>query len=149
MDEAEERTLRYYCIPPYRWQQLSYDLVTRQDQGWEPLPGTWLARVQHLCHTRAAHPSAFDFYRIQLNDPGILTKAEREKLETDIYPFLVYILTHEMVHLVRLSSILADGEVVHVPREEEENRVRRVANHILSEVGDERLRTILSRFENP
>ena len=24
----------------------------------------------------------------------------------DLYPFLVYILTHEMVHMVRLSSIL-------------------------------------------
>jgi len=148
MDEAEERTLRYYCIPPHRWQQLRYDLVTRQDQGWEPLPGTLLARVQRLCHTRTVHTSAFDFYRIQLNDPGILTTAQREKLETDLYPFLMYILTHEMVHLVRLTSILPEREDLHVSTEEEENRVQRVAYHILSEVRDEPLRAILTKFEN-
>jgi hypothetical protein len=36
-----------------------------------------------------------DFYRIQLNDPTILTAAERENLASNLYPFFVYILTQE------------------------------------------------------
>ena len=111
-DDAEERTTRYYCIPPFRWSQLSYDLLTSQDKEWEPLPEPILARVQLLQKIRPEPHKPFDFYRIQLNDPSILTAAQRERLEGDLYPFLVYILTHEMVHLVRLSSILEPEKVV-------------------------------------
>jgi len=149
MDEAEERTIGYYCIPPYRWQQLSYDLITLQDCQWEPLPDTALARVQRVQQIQVARNAAFDFYRIQLNDHGILTVARREKLEPDLYPFLVYILTHEMVHLVRLSTILPDDEgEVRMSPEAEESRVQRVAHRILSGAPDHRLRPILSRFCN-
>ncbi|MBZ5498726.1 MAG: hypothetical protein LAP85_20200 [Acidobacteriia bacterium] len=144
MDEAEEHTLHYYRIPPYRWQQLKYDLVTRQDSEWEPLPDSALARVQRLHQIRSSRNTPYDFYRIQLNDPSILTVAVRENLDPDLYPFLVYILTHEMVHLVRLSTILPDGG--QLSPEAEESRVQRVAYRILSNAADHRLRPILSRF---
>jgi hypothetical protein len=146
MDEAEEHTLSYYCIPPHRWQQLKYDLVTRQDREWEPLPDAALARVQRLHHFRPLRDSAYDFFRIQLNDPGILNAAQRESLEPDLYPFLLYILTHEMVHLVRLSTILPDEREVRLSMEEEENRVQRVAYRILSNTPDQRMGPILTRF---
>jgi hypothetical protein len=145
MEEAEERTLRYYCIPPHRWQQLPYDLVTRQDFEWEPFPDSALARLQHL-HQIRPFGHAYDFYRIQLNDPGILLAARRENLEPDLYPFLVYILTHEMVHLVRLSTILADGSESGVSPEAEEIRVQEVAHRILVHAPDLRLGPIMSRF---
>jgi hypothetical protein len=146
MDEAEERTSRYYCIPPYRWQQLKYDLVTRQDCEWEPLPDETLARVQQLHYVLPKQDSIYDFYRIQLNDPGILTAAQRENLEPDFYPFLVYILTHEMVHLVRLSTILPHAGEIRPSMEEEESRVQKVAFRILSNALDKGMRPILSKF---
>ena len=146
MDEAEERTLRYYCIPPYRWQQLKYDLVTRQDSEWEPLPDEALARVQRLHQFHPSRKATYDFYRIQLNDPGILTAARRENLEPNLYLFLVYILTHEMVHLVRLSTILPNEWEIRLFPEEEESRVQKVAYRILSNAPDRRLGPIISRF---
>ena len=146
MDEAEERTSAYYCIPPYRWQQLRYDLVTRQDYEWEPLPDETLARVQQLHLLRPMQDSIYDFYRIQLNDPGIITAAHRENLGPDFYPFLLYILTHEMVHLVRLSTILSQAEDLRPSMEEEESRVQKVAYRILSKSPDKDMRPILSKF---
>lgn len=146
MDEAEERTSRYYCIPPYRWQQLKYDLVTRQDREWEPLPDETLARVQQLHDVRPRRDSVYDFYRIQLNDPGIISAARREKLGPDYYPFLLYILTHEMVHLVRLSTILSHAEDFSSSMEEEESRVQRVAYRILSKTPDKGMPPVLSKF---
>ncbi len=148
MDEAEERTIGYYCIPPYRWHRLQYDLVTRQDCEWEPLPETALARLQRLGHLRPMREVVGDFYRIQLNDPSILIAAQRENLESDLYPFLVYILTHEMVHLVRLSTILPEGQEWGVAREEEESRVLAVSRRILSRAPDTRLAHVLSRFSH-
>jgi hypothetical protein len=143
MGEAEDRTLRYYCIPPHRWQHLKYDLLTRRDGEWEPLPDSALARVQRL-HQIRPRKSHLDFYRIQLNDPSILRAACRENLAADLYPFLVYILTHEMVHLVRLSTILPEEPEC---REAEESRVRGVACRILAGALDQRMRPILDRFQ--
>lgn len=143
LDEAEYRTTEYYCIPPFRWEQLRYDLLTQGDHGWEPLPDPMLARVRCLQSVDTRKP--FDFYRIELNDRSILSAAERENLTGSLYPFFVYILTHEMVHVVRLSSILESGPDTPNPSDEsEENRVHGISRSILT--GSSALRPVLDRF---
>ncbi len=143
LDEAEERTSGYYCIPPFRWERLCFDLLTRADQGWEPLPESMLARVRCLEGVNRSRP--FDFYRIELDDRSILTAAERENLEGNLYPFFVYILTHEMVHMVRLSTILDKGsEVFALCNETEEERVQHIARRILA--GSLHFQPVLDRF---
>ncbi len=143
LDEAEERTAGYYCIPPFRWEQLRYDLLTRGDQEWEPLPDPMLARVR--CLQRVDKRKIFDFYRIELDDRSILAAAEREKLTHCLYPFFVYILTHEMVHVVRLSSILEQGpDTPSSSGESEECRVQGISRRILT--GSSDFQPILDRF---
>jgi len=142
LDEAEERTTGYYCIPPFRWEQLRFDLLTQTDHGWEPLPESMLARVRCLQRIHANRP--FDFYRIELNDRSILTAAFRESLTKDLYPFFVYILTHEMVHLVRLSSILDNWDTALTPLDEsEEHRVQGISRRILT---GSNFKPVLDRF---
>ena len=143
MDEAEARTSGYYCIPPFRWEQLRFDVLTRADHGWEPLPDPMLARVR--CLQRVKRDRPFDFYRIELNDRSILAAAERENLIKDLYPFFVYILTHEMVHMVRLSTIFDSGPDTPIPcSETEEQRVQRISRKILT--GSHHYQPILDRF---
>lgn len=143
LDEAEERTTGYYCIPPFRWEKLRYDLLTRRDQGWEPLPDPMLARVR--CLERIDKRKPFDFYRIELNDKSILATAERENLISYLYAFFVYILTHEMVHVVRLSSILEKGpDTLNSPDESEECRVRGISRRILT--GSSDFQPVLDKF---
>ena len=145
-NDAEERTTRYYCIPPFRWQQFRYDLLTCQDSEWEPLPDPVLARVQHI-HKVSPRPfNSFDFYRIQLNDPSILGAVQRENLSKDFYNFLVYILTHEMVHVVRLSSILDCDRAALRLLETEEQRVQQISRQILSDPGYRIFEPILDKF---
>lgn len=147
MDEAEERTAHYYCIPPFRWQQMPYDLLTCQDQEWEPLPDAVLARVQFLQRTAPRHGDLHSFYRIQLNDPTILTTAQRENLAAHFYPFLVYIITHEMVHLVRLSTILEHPVAISPFDESEELRVQQISHQILT--GAANFHPIIEKFLAP
>ena len=143
MDEAEARTSGYYCIPPFRWEQLRFDLLTRADHGWEPIPDPMLARVR--CLQRINRNRSFDFYRIELNDQSILAAAERENLTKDIYPFFVYILTHEMVHMVRLSTIFSSGPETPVScSETEEQRVQGISRKILT--GSQHFQPVLDRF---
>jgi hypothetical protein len=145
--EAEEFTARYYCIPPHRWQQLRYDLLTREDQGWQPIPDWALAHLQCLHWSHPDRNSGYDFYRIQLNDPSILSAAKRENLESDLYPFLVYILTHEMVHLVRHWTILpCHGNALKT--QDEEIRVQRISHQILSDAEHLQLKPVLSKFSS-
>jgi len=145
LQEAEGHTSRYYCIPPYAWQELRYDLLTRSDDEWEPLPEAALARLRCLQKTSRSHTGPLDFYRIELNDPTILKAAERERLRT-LYPFLVYILTHEMVHLVRLSSILNSAGGVMLAPEAEERRVDKISHQILANAGLPKIHPVLQRF---
>ncbi len=152
MDEAEDRTARYYCIPPFRWEKIPFDMLTRQDCEWEPLPDAVLARVQFLQRLERGRGDLHAFYRIQLNDPGILTVAHRENLASNLYPFLVYILTHEMVHLVRLNTILGDPLVPPDFDDLEEERVQRISHQILtrsSQFGHLLERFGCPRFEVP
>lgn len=143
LNEAENRTADYYCIPPFRWEKLRYDLLTQTDQGWEPLPDPTLARVRHLQQTTARRP--FDFYRIELNDRSILAAAERENMLRNLYPFLVYILTHEMVHVVRLSSIMDGPPAAIAPHDDgEEQRVQHISRRILH--GSSDFHPVLARF---
>jgi hypothetical protein len=143
LQEAENRTTGYYCIPPFRWERLRYDLLTQEDHGWESLPDPMLARVLCLQRTDALRP--LDFYRIELNDRGILAAAERENLLRNLYPFLVYILTHEMVHLVRLSSILdLRQETAPSSDESEEQRVQGISRRILT--GTSTFQPVLEKF---
>jgi hypothetical protein len=143
VEEAEDRTAGYYCIPPFRWEQLRYDLLTQTDHGWEPLPDPTLARVRYL--QRINTKQQFDFYRIELNDRSILAAAERENLLRNLYPFLVYILTHEMVHVVRLSSILDRRAKTVAPHDEsEEQRVQGISRRILH--GSSDFQPVLEKF---
>lgn len=144
MDEAEQHTTRYYCIPPYRWERLRFDLLTRQDHEWQPLPETALARIRRLIRPASQKLAPYDFYRIELNDPLIMDAAERTALTSDFYHFLVYILTHEMVHLVRLSTILEDPPQERRFSESEEYRVQRICLQILT--GLSKFQPVLERF---
>jgi hypothetical protein len=142
LHEAEARTTGYYCIPPFRWERLRFDLLTQADHGWEPIPDPMLARVR--CLQRVNQHRAFDFYRIELNDRSILEAAERENLTKNMYPFFVYILTHEMIHMIRLSSILNGPEIPATGNEPEEQRVQQISRRILAD--SRHFQPILDRF---
>jgi hypothetical protein len=150
IDEAEEYTSGHYCIPPRGWEQLRYDLITRKDGEWDPLPESALARVQRVEQVSGRRREGVDFFRIQLNDPTILDVARREKLETDLYPFLVYILTHEMVHMVRLGTILNEFCMRHAADiDKEEDHVDRVSRRILVEARRDLFTPVLERVRRP
>jgi hypothetical protein len=149
IDEAETRTSGYYCIPPHGWQRLRYDLITRSDYEWEPLPESALARIQQLQQISMRRRERSDFFRIQLNDSSILSAARRENLESDLYSFFVYILTHEMVHMVRLGTILDDTEFPGTDVASEEDRVDRISRQILSASGSGTFYPVLDKFQKP
>jgi hypothetical protein len=88
-----------------------------------------VAKYRGNPHDRALPSASFDFYRVCLQDHNIL-KAHRGR-DLALFPLLLYIVTHELVHIVRFSQFLALFEASEPQRLAEEQRVHRLTHRIL------------------
>lgn len=74
-----------------------------------------------------------DFYRICLQDHRIL-EVVRSTAETKLAPLLTYVLTHELIHVVRFGQRLQRVDLADELRPEEESKVERTTRRILRAV---------------
>jgi len=89
-----------------------------------------VAKYRGKPHNRALPSASFDFYRVCLQDHNIL-KALQSREDLALFPLLVYIVTHELVHIVRFSQFLALFEASEEQKRQEEKRVHRLTQKIL------------------
>ena len=79
--------------------------------------------------------SHYDFYKICLQDHSIL-KALDENEALAFFPFVLYIVTHELIHIVRFSKFLQNFEASVQEKVLEEMRVHEKTHAILENVGN-------------
>jgi hypothetical protein len=128
---AESLTSGFYCIPGREWPRFPYDISTLAEGPGPEAPV--FADVVRMPRSRAPRPgsAARDLYRIRLRDDEILS-AIQSGTDLELYPLLLYVLTHELVHVVRFESGFAaydtdDPEL----RSEEEKRVHTITRKVL------------------
>lgn len=130
---AEELVSDHYKMSASQWLRRRYDIKTRRDLKLEEVVEGPLAQVIRYEGRAPRDPlssAAFDFFVVCLQDPTILaTLAEQRHL--DLYPFVLYILTHELIHIVRFSQFLQNFEASESERLEEESRVHGITREIL------------------
>jgi len=73
----------------------------------------------------------FDFYRVCLQDHNILKTLEGSP-DLALFPLLLYIVTHELVHVIRFSQFLALFEAAEAEKALEETRVHQLTQKILA-----------------
>ena len=131
---AEEMTSDYFKLTSRHWLTARYDISTLADLREEEISPHALAMVAKYdgCPPgQELRSSAFDFYRVCLQDHNILkTLASRNDLK--LFPFLCYILTHELVHIVRFSQFEARFETSAEEKRLEEGRVHHLTWKILA-----------------
>ena len=100
---AESLTSGFYCIPGREWPRFPYDINTLAEGPGPDAPV--FADVVRMTRTLEARPggAARDLYRIRLRDDEILS-AIHGASDLELYPLLLYVLTHELVHVVRFES---------------------------------------------
>ena len=106
---AEEMTSDFFKLTSRHWLAARYDISTLADLSVEEISPHALAMVAKYggCHLgRELNSSSFDFYRVCLQDHNIL-KALASRHDLKLFPLLCYILTHELVHIVRFSRFEA------------------------------------------
>jgi hypothetical protein len=131
---AEEATSDFFKLSASHWRKARYDILTLEGLEQQEISTHALALVaKYDGRPQDRHlPSAFfDFYRICLQDHNIL-KALDSWGDLSLLPLLIYIMTHELVHIVRFSQFLALFEASGEEKRREEERVHLLTQKILA-----------------
>jgi len=106
-----------------------------------------LADIARYQYTEPRFGRKRDLYRVNLQDHNILAMLRRRPRELNFSPLLLYVLTHEIIHVIRFVKFLAPfhqdlGD--HLP---EERMVHAQTRGILSHVPLRGMNTVLDHYE--
>ena len=102
---AEELVNNYFKMSSGQWLKNRYDITTAKDLDLhEQVKGPFAQVIKYEARKNTAllGSSLYILYKVCLQDHAILCVIENHKLQ--LVPFLLYILTHELVHIVRFSK---------------------------------------------
>jgi hypothetical protein len=147
---AEEVTADFFKLSLSHWRRARYDILTREGLRAEEISPHALALVAKY-HGRPQESwlrsASFDFYRVCLQDHNIL-KALDSGADLTLFPLLLYVVTHELVHIVRFSQYLALFEAPEAEKHREEHRVHHVTQKILAPLQRFDLAPVMRYYED-
>jgi hypothetical protein len=131
---AEERVSDAYKLSTSQWLRLRYDIRTLRDLGSDEITDGPLAQILRYRGQKgnsSLGSASVDLYRICLQDHAILAAMERAA-GISLLPFATYIMTHELIHVVRFGTFQQAFETSRTEAEAEEQRVHRETARILA-----------------
>jgi len=135
--EAEQLVTRYYALAPREWARMPYEVRTLEELQPEEIVDEAFAHVVCYHYTRRRNNEIVDqgeLYRICLQDHHILNTINSSEDGPDLNSFLLYVMTHELVHIVRFGQKLQRIDLPGNLRPIEEQNVDRIAHRILQPV---------------
>jgi len=142
---AEELVSNHYKMSASQWLRPKYDIRTLVDLSAEEIVQGPFAQVVRYVGKRQntiLGSDAYDFYKICLQDHAILNALQQDKA-LQLMPFTLYIVTHELVHIVRFSKFLQNFDASAEEKLAEETRVHRETKIILASVKLSGLKAVL------
>jgi hypothetical protein len=148
--EAEALLSRFYCIPDREWKAYPYDVKTMGDLPQQEIAEDILALIAkyEYCSRGSSGGKRVEFYGICLQDHNILAASARQSEGISFEPLMLYILTHELVHIFRFASQPHRYFVNAHLRVAEERSVHRITNNILCLKNDPRLLPVLGAYQD-
>ncbi len=143
---AEDLTGRFYCIPGREWPRYPYEIRTLAEGPGPEAPA--FADVVRMVPDPASprRHGLGQLFRIRLRDDAILRAVEERRDGIKLYPLLLYIVTHELVHVVRFGCGFAPYHASEHRRWKEEERVHTITRGVLRPVADASLRRVLELY---
>jgi hypothetical protein len=130
---AEEMVSNHYKMSASQWLRPKYDVKTLAELDPAEIidgPFAQIIRYQGQPKSVSLTSSSYDFYKICLQDHAILS-ALRQNPDLQLLPFVLYIITHELIHIVRFSKFLQGFDASADERLAEEQRVHARTHDIL------------------
>jgi hypothetical protein len=101
--------------------------------------------IRYKTSKRTCKETNCERYGVVLLDPNILFALLRS-VEYDLWSLLLFVLTHELVHIVRFRKFNIDFHALDLEKEKEEQRVHRITREILA--GSKNTDYIFKLYEN-
>lgn len=147
---AEDIVSNYYKMSVSQWLQAKYDIKTRVDlSNDEVVDGPFAQVIKYVGRRKNSllSSSHFDYYRICIQDHAILSELERSP-QIKLFPFSLYIIIHELVHIVRFSRFQHYFDATSTERIIEEKCVHERTRDILFACKIGGLNDVLSFYES-
>ena len=133
---AEELVSDFYKMSASQWLRPKYDIKTLAELNSDETvhgPFAQIIRYKGQRQNSSLGSSTYDYYKICLQDHSILS-AQKQSDQIKLFPFTLYIVTHELIHIVRFSKFLQNFNASDEETMVEETRVHKITHEILSAV---------------
>lgn len=148
-ERAEELTGDYYHLGAFGPRRYLYDVATEETlQPPERAEGAFAQLCRYVQRPRVPgeRQRADRYYRICLQDPQILRAVARPAAAFDLESLLLYILTHELIHIVRFEQFWHPFVTEPDAREREERAVHQITHDLLAGIDDPRVASLLAYY---
>ncbi len=145
---AEELVSGYYKMSASEWLRPKFDVKTHIDLSSDEIvqgPFAQIVRYEGRLNEASLGSSSYDYYKICLQDHEILGAIAKYR-QLELFPFTLYILTHELIHIVRFSKFLQNFNAKPEERLIEESRVHELTHEILHPLRIDGLSAVLSFY---
>jgi len=149
--QAEALIGGFYVLAPREWERMHYEVCTLDQLTPDEITHAAFAEVRCYDLTRRSGPAHYDrrdLYRICLQDHRILRALElaSARRQLALEPFLLYVLTHELIHVVRFTQQMQQIDLEPELRWQEELSVEQTTRQVLAPVKCSTLRRVIEQF---
>jgi hypothetical protein len=147
---AEGVTANYFKISTAQWKHVRYDIQTLADLREDEITTSAFAQITRYSRkpditlSRGRH---YDYFKICLQDHNMIEAMERDE-SLQLLPLGVYVITHELVHVVRFCKYLQSFDADPMERQREEMRVHQITQKALGTLGLSQLDYVLKAYRN-
>lgn len=147
---AEELVSNFYKMSASQWSAAcAYDIKTLVDLSPKEIvqgPFAQVIRYKGWRKNSSLGSSTYDFYKICLQDHAVLS-AIHNSPDIELFPFILYIVTHELIHILRFSKFLQNFEATLKEMMSEEAHVHETTHDILKSVNVSGMEEVFRFFE--
>lgn len=146
---AEELSFDYFRLDSSFMENIAYEhrtLAELKDHEIIDHGFAQLVRYRLGPHKSSRHLCSNKLYSICLQDHRILDVVKNRHDGVRLKPLLLYIMTHEMIHIIRFSKFNHDFNASLFMREEEEKSVHTITYKILRQLADPGVSCVLDHY---
>jgi len=146
---AERFAGKYFQLAPEEWERHRYEVKTLEHlEQHEKNKEAFAQLCKYVYQKREDEDRLrdFHFFRICLQDTRILHAVERGGSFIRFAPLMLYIATHELVHIVRFNRGESDFDMRLEEKKKEEDNVHIITRDILKPGADSHLNLVLDCF---
>ncbi len=150
IDISEELISDHFKISTSEWKRYRYDIQSLRDLSDDEITDVAFAEIRrYACcpSERLRGSEGGEYFKICLQD-HIISQALKRDPQIKLMPLSTYIITHELIHVVRFARFLQRFQVSDREREAEEHLVHALTQQLLGRLKMIGLGEVLAAYRN-